>query len=87
MDIVSAVSSYVGKMVSSAGAGGSSGKMKILLLDSETVSATSHLIWFRRSNVAQVSIISTAITQSTLLSHEIYLIEFVQLPARLKERG
>jgi len=87
MDIVSAVSSYVGKMVSSVGAGGSSGKMKILLLDSETVSATSHPIWFRRSNVVQVSIISTAITQSALLSHEVYLIEFVQLSTGLKERG
>lgn len=77
MDIVSAVSSYVGKMVSSTGAGGSSGKMKILLLDSETVSANSHPMEFRSSNVAQVSIISTAITQSALLSHEVYLIEFV----------
>lgn len=37
MDIVSAVSDYVGKMLSSTGAGGSSGKMKVLLLDSETV--------------------------------------------------
>lgn len=38
MDIVLAVSNYLGKMVSADGAAGSSGKMKILLLDSETVS-------------------------------------------------
>jgi hypothetical protein len=47
MDIVLAVSNYVGKMVSADGAAGSSGKMKILLLDSETVSCptttSSHL--------------------------------------------
>ncbi|KAG0635457.1 Sec1-like protein [Tuber brumale] len=69
MDIVSTVSSYVGKMVSSAGAGGSSGKMKILLLDSETV-----------------SIISTAVTQSTLLSHEVYLIDRLDNADREKMR-
>ncbi|RPB02021.1 Sec1-like protein [Choiromyces venosus 120613-1] len=69
MDIVSAVSSYIGKMVSSTGAGGSSGKMKILLLDSETV-----------------SIISTAITQSTLLSHEVYLIDRLDNVDREKMR-
>ncbi|MCJ1485310.1 vacuolar protein sorting-associated protein 45 [Schaereria dolodes] len=40
--------------------GSSSAKMKILLLDSETV-----------------SIVSTAITQSALLSHEVYLIEYL----------
>lgn len=38
MDIVLAVSNYLGKMVSADGAAGASGKMKILLLDSETVS-------------------------------------------------
>ncbi|PUU81309.1 Sec1-like protein [Tuber borchii] len=56
-------------MVSSTGAGGSSGKMKILLLDSETV-----------------SIISTAITQSTLLSHEVYLIDRLDNADREKMR-
>ncbi|RPA86129.1 Sec1-like protein [Ascobolus immersus RN42] len=61
MDIVQAVSNYVTKMVSSEAAGGAAGpasKMKILLLDNETV-----------------SIASTAITQSSLLSHEVYLID------------
>jgi hypothetical protein len=37
MDIVAAISNYVTKMVSSDGAAGPAGKMKILLLDSETV--------------------------------------------------
>lgn len=37
MDIVLAVSNYVQKMVSADGAAGSAGKMKILLLDDETV--------------------------------------------------
>ncbi len=39
MDVVSAVSSYISKMVSSGDAalGSSTSKMKILLLDSETV--------------------------------------------------
>jgi vacuolar protein sorting-associated protein 45 len=38
MDVVAAVSSYISRMVSAGdGAGPSSSKMKILLLDSETV--------------------------------------------------
>lgn len=43
MDVFAAVTAYVTKMISPAGAAGSSGKMKILLLDSETVSETSLL--------------------------------------------
>lgn len=44
MDVVSAVAGYVSKMVSAGGAegaggGGGGGKMKILLLDKETVSS------------------------------------------------
>ncbi|KAF8249716.1 Sec1-like protein [Wilcoxina mikolae CBS 423.85] len=69
MDIVAAISNYVTKMVSSDGSAGPSGKMKILLLDSETV-----------------SIISTAITQSTLLSHEVYLIDRLDNVDREKMR-
>ncbi|KAL7273184.1 vacuolar protein sorting-associated protein 45 [Rhizina undulata] len=69
MDIVTAASSYVNKMVSNEGAAGSSGKMKILLLDSETV-----------------SIVSTAITQSALLSHEVYLIDRLDNVDREKMR-
>ena len=37
MDVVAAVSGYASKMVTASDAGGSSTKMKILLLDSETV--------------------------------------------------
>lgn len=37
MDVVTAVSNYVTKMIGSDGAAGPSGKMKILLLDEETV--------------------------------------------------
>jgi vacuolar protein sorting-associated protein 45 len=37
MDVIAAISNYVTKMVSTDGAGGSPGKMKIFLLDSETV--------------------------------------------------
>ncbi|KAI5821161.1 Sec1-like protein [Pyronema omphalodes] len=69
MDIVAAISNYVTKMVSSDGAAGPSGKMKILLLDSETV-----------------SIISTAITQSALLAHEVYLIDRLDNVDREKMR-
>ncbi|KAF7713465.1 Sec1 family protein [Penicillium ucsense] len=57
MDVVAAVSGYISKM------------MKILLLDSETV-----------------SIVSTAITQSALLNHEVYLIDRLDNTAREKMR-
>lgn len=60
MDVFQAVSGYVTKMVSAGDGGQAASKMKILLLDSETV-----------------SIISSATTQSALLSHEIYLTEYV----------
>ncbi|KAI9660298.1 MAG: vacuolar protein sorting-associated protein 45 [Trizodia sp. TS-e1964] len=71
MDVVSAVSGYVSKMVSvgDGAPGSSAAKMKILLLDSETV-----------------SIVSTAITQSALLNHEVYLIDRLDNQAREKMR-
>ncbi|KAI9850123.1 MAG: vacuolar protein sorting-associated protein 45 [Thelocarpon superellum] len=71
MDVLLAVSGYVSKMVATGdGASGTpSAKMKILLLDSETV-----------------SIVSTAITQSTLLNHEVYLIDRLDNQAREKMR-
>ncbi|MCJ1256834.1 vacuolar protein sorting-associated protein 45 [Lignoscripta atroalba] len=71
MDVVSAVSGYVSKMASAGdtSSGSSSAKMKILLLDGETV-----------------SIVSTAITQSALLSHEVYLIDRLDNGAREKMR-
>ncbi|KAK2749458.1 vacuolar protein sorting-associated protein 45 [Myotisia sp. PD_48] len=61
MDVFSAVSGYVSKMVTagdSSATGSSSAKMKTLLLDSETI-----------------SIVSATMTQSALLSHEVYLID------------
>lgn len=79
MDVVQAVSGYVGKMVTAGdapGAGSSaaasatiSAKMKILLLDRETV-----------------PIVSTAATQSTLLNHEVYLIDRIDNANREKMR-
>jgi len=71
MDIVQAVSGYVSKMVSTGDnpTGGTSAKMKILLLDRDTV-----------------PIVSTAITQSTLLSHEVYLIDRLDNATREKMR-
>ncbi|KAF7162249.1 hypothetical protein CNMCM5623_007644 [Aspergillus felis] len=74
MDVVAAVAGYISKMVTtgdtaSATGSSSSTKMKILLLDSETM-----------------PIVSTAITQSALLSHEVYLIDRLDNAAREKMR-
>ncbi|KAI9793389.1 MAG: vacuolar protein sorting-associated protein 45 [Peltula sp. TS41687] len=71
MDVVQAVSGYISKMVTAgdSSSGMPSGKMKILLLDSETV-----------------SIVSSAITQSTLLNHEVYLIDRLDNQARERMR-
>ncbi|CAG8937293.1 unnamed protein product [Penicillium salamii] len=67
MDVVTAASGYISKMVTVGEATAS--KMKILLLDSETV-----------------PIVSTAITQSALLNHEVYLIDRLDNTAREKMR-
>lgn len=71
MDVVSAVSGYISKMVSAGdtAVASSSAKMKILLLDSETI-----------------SIVSTAITQSALLNHEVYLVDRLDNTSREKMR-
>ncbi|CAK7213712.1 vacuolar protein sorting-associated protein 45 [Sporothrix curviconia] len=79
MDVVQAVSGYVGKMVTAGDAPGAgtsaaasaaiSAKMKILLLDRETV-----------------PIVSTATTQSSLLNHEVYLIDRLDNANREKMR-
>lgn len=69
MDVVSAVSGYISKVASAGDTTAGSAKMKILLLDSETV-----------------PIVSTAITQSALLSHEVYLIDRLDNAAREKMR-
>lgn len=71
MDVVQAVSGYISKIVSAGDStsGTPSAKMKILLLDRETI-----------------SIVSTAITQSALLNHEVYLIDRLDNPNREKMR-
>ncbi|KAI0395367.1 Sec1-like protein [Xylariaceae sp. FL0594] len=72
MEVVQAVSGYISKMVSagdSATTGGPSAKMKILLLDRDTV-----------------PIVSTAVTQSALLSHEVYLTDRIDNQNREKMR-
>ncbi|GKU02863.1 unnamed protein product [Fusarium langsethiae] len=67
MDVAQAVSGYINKVVATSDT--SSAKMKILLLDRETV-----------------SIVSTAVTQSTLLNHEVYLIDRLDNASREKMR-
>lgn len=72
MDVSSAVQNYISKIAGvgeGAAASPSSSKMKILLLDSDTV-----------------SIVSTAITQSALLKHEVFLIDRLDNPTREKMR-
>ncbi|CAK7565086.1 MAG: vacuolar protein sorting-associated protein 45 [Sporothrix epigloea] len=79
MDVVQAVSGYVSRMVTAGDAPGAgtsaaasaaiSAKMKILLLDRETV-----------------PIVSTAATQSSLLNHEVYLIDRLDNANREKMR-
>jgi hypothetical protein len=80
MDIIQAVSGYITKMVSvgdSAATGTSAAKMKILLLDNETV-GLSPLPGARihHADRPKVPIVSTATTQSALLNHEVYLTEY-----------
>ncbi|KAF4963873.1 hypothetical protein FSARC_8126 [Fusarium sarcochroum] len=67
MDVAQAVSGYISKVVATNDT--SSAKMKILLLDRETV-----------------NIVSTAVTQSSLLTHEVYLIDRLDNSAREKMR-
>lgn len=67
MDVSQAVAGYIAKMVTPSDT--SSAKMKVLLLDRETV-----------------SIVSTAVTQSSLLNHEVYLIDRLDNASREKMR-
>lgn len=71
MDVVQAVAGSVSKMVSAGDnvGGAPSSKMKILLLDKDTV-----------------PVVSTAITQSSLLNHEVYLIDRLENANREKMR-
>lgn len=68
MDVSQAIAGYVAKMISPPGDTTSS-KMKMLLLDRETV-----------------SIVSTAVTQSSLLNHQVYLIDRLDNTARERMR-
>lgn len=78
MDVFQTVSSYITKMVSAGDgqAGSNAAKMKILLLDTETVSWTP-LTLMPGLTIQQVAIVSSATTQSALLNHEVYLTEYV----------
>ncbi|KAK6521567.1 vacuolar protein sorting-associated protein 45 [Arthrobotrys conoides] len=73
MDIIAAVSSYVTRIITDGATStqntGATGKMKILLLDSETM-----------------PIMSTATSQSTLLQHEVFLIDRLENVNREKMR-
>lgn len=71
MDVAQAVGNYVSRIISpgDVSSSGHSTKMKVLLLDKDTV-----------------PIVSTAVTQSTLLSHEIYLIDRLDNASREKMR-
>ncbi|KAK4114050.1 Sec1-like protein [Canariomyces notabilis] len=71
MDVVQAAAGYVTKMVSAGDSttSATSAKMKILLLDRETL-----------------PFISTAVTQSQLLNHEVYLMDRLDNPNREKMR-
>ena len=71
MDVATAVQNYVSKIAGTGEgtAASQSSKMKILLLDSETV-----------------SIVSTAITQSALLKHEVFLIDRLDNATRERMR-
>ncbi|KAK5095568.1 vacuolar protein sorting-associated protein 45 [Exophiala xenobiotica] len=71
MDVSAAVQNYVTKIAGTGegAAASQASKMKILLLDSETV-----------------SIVSTAITQSALLKHEVFLIDRLDNSARERMR-
>jgi hypothetical protein len=69
MDVVKAVETYVTKLVSEPSS------MKVLLLDSHTVCipAVGLLVYPNELSTIQTPIISLASTQSTLLSHQVYL--------------
>lgn len=71
MDVVKAVETYITKMVSTPSS------MKVLLLDNHTVSAWVPLCSAsadsRLPTRVQTPIVSLSATQSTLLSHQVYL--------------
>lgn len=82
MDVFQAVSGYVTKMVSTGDgqAGSNAAKMKILLLDNETVTINALKSYHSDLHTlmpSKVPIVSSATTQSALLNHEVYLTECV----------
>lgn len=78
MDVLKAVQNYVTKMVTQTPG------IKVLLLDSNTVRGHHLLRPKTRADRmrGQTPIISLAATQSSLLSHEIYLTDSVLSPSR-----
>lgn len=83
MDVFQTVSGYINKMVSAGdGLPGQDGpsKMKILLLDSETVCPDPSTNRLYQTDVIKIPILSSSTSQSTLLNHHIYLTECVVLP-------
>lgn len=68
MDVVKAVETYVTKLVSVPNS------MKVLLLDTHTVRSVTYLQYADIPRLSrQTPIVSLASTQSTLLSHQVYL--------------
>ena len=76
MDISSTNAGYIANMVSFGDiAGATPSRMKILLLDSETVRVYSVACYRGVADSLQVKIVSSSMTLSTLLSYEVYLVE------------
>lgn len=88
MDIFQTVSGYITKMVSAGDAAQSqaAAKMKVLLLDNETVCSLMFESLRYTSNPAQVPIVSSATTQSALLNHNVYLTDRLDNQEREKMR-
>lgn len=88
MDISQAVSGYITKMVSTGDAVQSqaAAKMKILLLDNETVCSFTTFISHSKLTPLQVPIVSSATTQSALLNHNVYLTDRLDNQEREKMR-
>ena len=88
MDIFQTVSGYITKMVSTGDAVQSqaAAKMKILLLDNETVCSFITFISLSKLTPLQVPIVSSATTQSALLNHNVYLTDRLDNQEREKMR-
>ena len=88
MDISQAVSGYITKMVSTGDVAQSqvAAKMKILLLDNETVCMVNPLTSQPKLTPLQVPIVSSVTTQSALLNHNVYLTDRLDNQEREKMR-